>query len=241
MKKLIFMIPFLFLLLTSCSSVVDDMHKELDEGDKRARRRVRPNQFDQFRKGKKLKNRARNFSTANRRRLLPKIKRKYEEAKEKQRRLNADDLKDNSDVGSLWTGSGNDGFLFTKDTDKRHGDIVVLNVFKKFKNEISVELRRTFPDAPLDESEKKKKEEKAAAETPKPKEAKDDEVIDRISTVVIEEINRDHLLVRGRKALLFKKRKRLVEVQALVNRRDIADDDSVGSNKFLESSIHVLR
>jgi flagellar L-ring protein FlgH len=241
MKKINFIILSL-LLLASCSSVVDDMHRDLDQGERRARRRVNPNQFDQFRKGKKLRKRAGSLSTANRRSLLPKIKRKYEQAKEKQRRLKADDLNDNSDVGSLWTGSGNDGFLFTKDTDKRHGDIVVLNVFKKFKKEISVELRRTFPDAPLDEAAKKKKEEAAAAAaTPKTKEAKDDEVIDRISTVVIEEINRDHLLVRGRKALLFKKRKRLVEVQALINRRDIADDDSVGSDKFLESSIHVLR
>lgn len=239
MKKLAIILSFILILVTSCSSLVDDLNRDLDEGDRRAKRRANPNKFDQFRKGKKNLKR-KSFSTKNRRSLLPKIKRKYDAEKNKRRRLSANDLKDNSDVGSLWTGSSNDGFLFTKDTDKRHGDIVVINVFKKFKQEISIELKRTFPDAPLTDAEKKKAAEKEAA-APKPKEPKDDEIIDRISTVVIEEINRDHLLVRGRKALLFKKRKRLVEIQALVNRRDIADDDSIPSNKFLESSIHVLR
>jgi flagellar L-ring protein FlgH len=234
MKKLNKLTLFILFLLTSCSSLINDMHKDLAEDERRYNERPVSSQFDQFRKGKHKQ--GKRISTSSRRSLLPKVKRKYEDSKSK--RIKSDDLKDNDNVGSLWAGSGNDGFLFTKDTDKQNGDIVVISVFKKFKNEISTELKRYFPDPP---PESKKEEEEKKEEKPASREAKDDEVIDKISTVVIEEINRNHLLIRGRKALIYKKRKRLVEIQALVNRRDIADDDTIGSDKFLESSIHVLR
>ena len=69
----------------------------------------------------------------------------------------------------------------------------------------------------------------------------DGKVYDRISSVVVEEINKDHVLIRGRKNLLYKNRKRLVEVQALVSKKDITVDDTLDSEKILESSITVLR
>ena len=66
-------------------------------------------------------------------------------------------------------------------------------------------------------------------------------VYDRVSTVVIEEISKDHLLLSGRKSILFKNRKHLIEVQALVARRDVAVNDEVDSNSIIESNITVLR
>ena len=67
------------------------------------------------------------------------------------------------------------------------------------------------------------------------------QVYDRISSVIIEEVNKDHLLVRGRKDVIFRKMKRYVEVQALINKRDISDEDAIESTKILESSVTILR
>ena len=58
---------------------------------------------------------------------------------------------------------------------------------------------------------------------------------------MIEEISKDHLLIRGQKFLLFRNRKHLVEVQALVARKDIMDDDTVDSTQVLESTVTILR
>ena len=41
--------------------------------------------------------------------VMPTVKRHYQEEK----RVKADDLKDNGSSGSLWVGSGDDNFLFT--------------------------------------------------------------------------------------------------------------------------------
>ena len=70
---------------------------------------------------------------------------------------------------------------------------------------------------------------------------KDQKVHDKISTQVIESVNKDYLLVRGRKEVLFKDAKRYVEIQALVSRKDITDNDTVKSDRILEPKIRVLR
>ena len=54
-------------------------------------------------------------------------------------------------------------------------------------------------------------------------------------------INKDHLLLRGRKNVLYKNRKRVVEIQALISRRDIASDDTLLSNRIIENNISVIR
>ena len=59
--------------------------------------------------------------------------------------------------------------------------------------------------------------------------------------MVTEKISKTHLLIRGRKEVLFRRRKRLVEVQALIARKDISIDDKVSSDKFIESSVRIIR
>jgi len=58
---------------------------------------------------------------------------------------------------------------------------------------------------------------------------------------VIEQIDDQHLLLRGRKDVLYKNRKRLVEIQALIPRRDLNDNNTVNSDSILEQTITVLR
>lgn len=177
----------------------------------------------------------------------PQVRRDYRPQSSVKKRYTAADLTDNTkNDSSLWAGKGRQKHLFTAQKDKKHGDIVLVNVKKALKNDITLELKKAFPDYPsyakkTDSKEDAKPEAKAEeAEEAKPKED-ETKVYDRVSSVVIEEINDDHLLVRGQKSVLFKKRKRLVEIQALVSRRDISDTDTIDSDNMLETSVHILR
>lgn len=231
-----YLILLFTLILSSCSSYVNELQNDIAKQEAMQRPQAPINTMDQYRKGaERVPPKA--LSSKYVKKLDPKVKRKYIPEK----RVTADDLNDNDSVGSLWSGSGNDSYLFTKNTEKQLGDIIIIDIYNKFKNEIVLELKRAFPDPPKDPKDKEKEEPAAAAAPAAEKKDENGKPIDRVSSVIIEEINQDHLLIRGRKSLLYKRRKRLVEVQALVARKDIADDDTVSSNKILESSVHVLR
>jgi flagellar basal body L-ring protein FlgH len=173
----------------------------------------------------------------------PQVRRNYKPQSSVKKRYTADDLRDNShNESSLWAGKGRQKHLFTAQKDKKHGDIVLINVKKALKNDVTLELKKAFPDFPKTKTaevkdEKEKKPEEPAATQPE----QESKIYDRVSSVVIEEINDDHLLIRGQKSVLFKKRKRLVEIQALVSRRDISDLDAIDSDNMLETSVHILR
>jgi flagellar basal body L-ring protein FlgH len=47
--------------------------------------------------------------------------------------------------------------------------------------------------------------------------------------------------VKGKKEVIFRKEKRYIEIQALVSRRDIQDNDTISSDKVLESRVNILR
>ena len=116
-------------------------------------------------------------------------------------------------------------------------------VQKTLKDEISLELKRSFPTRKVakkkDDKDKKPEETKAADTQGEDKGS--DKVFDKISGVILEEINNQHILVRGRKEVLFKKNKRTVELEFLVARRDISDEDTVLSENVIEANIIVLR
>ena len=246
MKKLFILISSLF-LLTSCSSYINKIHQEIDA----AEGGYRPSQQDQFdvyrqnaaQQPRRMASPGNVPSTSQVNKFYPSVKRQYMAQREIKKRFKADDLNDNSNTGSLWGGHPETRHLFTLNKHKRRGDIILLNVQSKLKDAITAELKRAFPERKKDEKEKKEGETAAAQQTAEGAGDANDKnkVHDKISTVVVEEINKDHLLIRGRKNVLYKNGKRLVEVQALVARRDISDEDAVQSANVLESNIAILR
>ena len=141
----------------------------------------------------------------------PPVKRNYS------KRYTADDLKDNSDGSSLWNGKNSESFLFVQNNVKRKGDVVIVEVLSMLKDNITNELKRAYPEPKRATSEDEEKKE------------------------VVEEVNKDYLMVRGRKEVLFKERKRYVELRALVSRKDIKDNDTVSSKSLLEPKVTALR
>ncbi len=176
--------------------------------------------------------------------IKPPVKREY-----RPQRYQANDFVDNESSGSLWANQGSSASLFTYQNDKRVGDMVIINVLENLRNQISAELKRTFPDRPkkktTKEGEAKPDERATPATAATPANAADNEmdmkVYDKISGSVIEEVSQDYILLRGMKEVIFKKEKRSIEVQALVSRKDIMENDYVNSDKLLESRVFILR
>ncbi len=245
--------------LTSCSSYMNSIYKDFEQQERsNAEVDVPTDGFDQYRHPKRRTSSEYNrldktVTTGNARVLAPEVKRQYKGEKETVKRYTASDLTDNGNDGSLWAGSDPNAFLFSNNKTKNSGDIVQINVLPRLKNEITMELKKAFPDNPYEAKANAKKEADSAASgdpaavAAKPAEKKETEVAggdsaqDKISGVVVEEINREHLLIKGRKNVLYKNRKRMVEVQALVSRKDIGENDTVSSDAILESNVSVVR
>lgn len=142
---------------------------------------------------------------------------------------------------SLWTGKGTDSYLFTNTTEKKVGDLITIDVYKNLRNEIATELKIDAETASYEgpEGEKEKTEaEKPAAES---ESASDDKPSDQISAIVEEDVNQTHLLLKGKKTLVFRGKKKLLEIKALVAKKDIKSDDRVDSKNIMETNIIVLR
>lgn len=242
--KLILCCAFLF--LTSCASYVQSIHKQIDNENKRKKYQ----QYKQLQERDKrpIRNPVTlgHASSANHQRnLQPSIKRNYNS--QGVRRYRANDLVDNGGDGSLWSGKNSESFLFVTNNLKRQGDIVIVEVQKQLKEQIQSELKRNYPDPVVkkkgtkgkkEEKPAEEKEEKATASTG---EESPEKVYDKISTTVVEQVNQDYLLIRGRKEVMFKKYKRYFELQAIVSQKEIGSNDSIKSLKLLEPKINVLR
>lgn len=242
-------------LLTSCSSYVDNIYRDLDRSEREAEVEIKDDQFDRFRNTKRRTSseynrpgRNREVSTASQKLVAPAVKRQYQEERVALKRTTASDLTDQGNDGSLWSGNDQNQFLFSTSKSKSSGDIVQINVLAKLRSEITLELKKAFPENPFEAKAKTEGEKAKDGSTPATTTAAapaaemiDQGPQDKISGVVVEEINREHLLIKGRKNVLYKNRKRLVEVQALVSRRDISDEDTINSDAILESNVTVVR
>lgn len=245
--KLVFL-----LFLTSCASYVNGLHRQIDREEKSARNGgSRNDPYSAYREQgfKKTTVDKRPISNPNSISNLnpaidmpPSVKRDY---KNGGARTKAQDFKDGGSSGSLWVDAPG-GSLFTTDVNKSVGDIIIINVLDSLRGQISTELKRAFPEpAP---PKKKEGETPAAAAAAAPvapaapvADELDAKVYDKISGVVAEEINRDYFLLRGKKEIIFRKEKRYIEVQALVSRKDILDNDSINSDRLVESRVLILR
>jgi hypothetical protein len=247
----------IILVLQSCASYVDSFHKQIDR-DERAqyapRQPIRsqpgapypPPGTPTSRFDKRPIQDPRSYSniTAN---TQPNYydgpQREYQQSGGR-RRHRSSDLVDGGNQASLWGNNNEEGFLFNPTLNKlKVGDILVIDVMASLKNQISEELKRAFPDAPKRPGTAQKTEE----DTSKAEEKEDDlatdenKVYDKISAAVVEEINKDFLLIRGKKEVIFKKVKRFLEIQSLVSKRDITDNNQVSSNKILDPRIMIVR
>lgn len=243
----------LCLILTSCASYVNSMHRQIDREEGMADPRNSLNDpYSAYREqGFKRQgvdrrpiqnpNSLSQLNPTND--VAPPVKRDYRA----RGRTSAQDFVDDGGSGSLWVNAPG-GSLFTTDVTKNVGDIVIINVLDNLRGQISSELKRAFPEnAPKKKDAAEGADPKAAAAAPAapPAADKGDEletkVYDKISGVVAEEINRDYFLLRGKKEVVFRKEKRFIEVQALVQRKDISDNDSINSDRLVESRVIILR
>lgn len=255
------------LIFTSCANYVSSLHRQIDrdEGRGRPQAAARPvkatspvpvdaDRFGHLRPDQRFrpeydKRPVKNpltysLGSETTSHVRPTGKRDY-----RPQRYQARDFVDHDDSGSLWANQGSSSSLFTYQNDKQSGDIVIINVLENLRNQISSELKRTFPDRPKKVSKDDRAqdlEKKSPASVPTtPAAATDGEmdmkVYDKISGVVMEELNKDYVLLRGRKDVIFKSEKRSIEVQAVVSRRDILENDFVNSDKLLESRVVILK
>jgi flagellar basal body L-ring protein FlgH len=250
------LLSFLF-LITSCAGYVDQLHRQIDREEKTGSNVDQSRSSDRF-AAYRQKDRFR--QEGDRRpiknpltyslgsdpsgQMHPPVKREY-----RPQRYQAQDFIDDDNGGSLWANQGSSSSLFTYQNDKRTGDMVIINVLENLRNQISSELKRTFPDRPsrLAKGGEKAPEadKKGAPAALTPPSAQDNEmdmkIYDKISGTVMEEISKDYILLRGHKDVIFKKEKRSIEIQALVSRKDIMENDYVNSDKLLESKVIILK
>lgn len=237
-------------LVSSCAGYINNLHKQIDREERAKNMTKQKKYYDPYgayrgvpmgsRDARPIQNPVTlgGAPTSSRvKNLPPQTARNYG-----QRRVQADDLKDNQNNGSLWGGKNSESYLFVTNNIKRQGDYVIVEVMSSLKDKIQEELKRTFP-VPTTKTAKDAADAPNQEANPAPTtvEGSENKVYDKISTQVVEEINKDYLLVRGRKEVMFKKRKRFIEFQALVSRKDISSTDEVKSNKILEPKVSVLR
>lgn len=248
-------IPYLFLLVfVSCSNYVNNIHRQIDREEKVARGDTSQgmrehystykNRFDRNGDRRPVQD-PRTFSMSDggpSGHLKPPVKREY-----RPQRYKADDFVDADNGGSLWANQGSSSSLFTYQNDKHTGDMVIINVLENLRNQISSELKRVFPDKPKKVTKDSKKDSKdpaappPAANTPAKEEEMDMKVYDKISGTVMEEISKDYILLRGRKDVIFKKEKQSIEIQGLVSRKDILENDYVNSDRMLDARVFIIR
>ncbi len=247
------LIFFLF-VLTSCANYVSNIHRQIDREEKVARGDTREgmrahyapyrNKFNRAEDKRPIKD-PHTFSMSDggpSTQVLPPVKREY-----RPQRMKADDFVDNDNGGSLWANQGSSSSLFTYQNDKHTGDMVIINVLENLRNQISAELKRVFPDKPKRAADGGKPDGKSsgaaaasAAASPGDHDM-DMKIYDKISGTVMEEISKDYILLSGRKDIIYKKEKKSIEVQGLVSRKDIMENDYVNSDKMLDARVFILR
>jgi flagellar basal body L-ring protein FlgH len=245
---LIFLLSFV-----SCSSYVNRIHKQISaeenggryrqarSQDPYARYRNRYNRQQDRRPIQNPKTLGGYANSANNRNYAPRNQRNYNS----NGRTRASDLQDNSQDGSLWSSKNSESFLFVTNNIKKKGDIVIIEVMAKLKETIQDELKRTFPKKKSKKDtkndEKTEGADKSATASSSATGGQENEVYDKISTQVVENVNDDYLLVTGQKEVFFRDSKRRIRLQGLVPKKNINDNDSIDSDSLLEPKITVLR
>jgi flagellar L-ring protein precursor FlgH len=262
---------FRFLLIfsfCSCSSYVSKMHQSLDDQQKIGFQR-NPDKFSFYRNNLSLNQSEVNSANSRQvKKISPSTKRQYNSTAQVKSRKNPFNQNDENE-GSIWNDREKDNFLFSRNYLKKIGDIVQIKINEQLRNEITLELSRAFPDLKTTKSQKNngennkdtknvenKTEEKSSTDKEKNQNQSNSEqpgsetdsastqssqIADSISSLVVEEFGPEHILLRGKKEVLYKKRKRMIELEVLVSRSSVDETDSVTSDQSLEHNIIVYK
>jgi flagellar L-ring protein precursor FlgH len=66
-------------------------------------------------------------------------------------------------------------------------------------------------------------------------------VYDKISTRVVERISSDHVILKGKKEVIFRGKKRYIEIEAMAKAAEIEEGGKLKSDKIIESRVTVLK
>lgn len=181
------------------------------------------------------------------------------------RRVTRQDFVDkNAGENSLWDGQGQQNFLFSHNRRRESGDLVTADVEKELKREIQYQLWLTLPPeqrhvkrkpasegaagekpaaaagaTPAQSTEEKNKD--AAEEAAKTNLASDGKDDDIVRMEVAESLGNGLVRVVGQKRVIYRGMARVVEVAALVNAKDIDDNNRVKSSAFLDTKAQVIQ
>lgn len=163
---------------------------------------------------------------------------------------------------SLWDGQGQGNYLFSNNRRREVGDLVTGEVEKDLKREIQYQLWMTLPpeqrkvkrkpasvpgaapsaeqvaEAGKSNEEKQKDAAAEAAKTNMTPEGKDDDVV---RMEVVESLGNGLVRVVGQKRVIYRGISRVVEVMALVNNKDVDDNNRVKSTNFLDMKTQVIQ
>lgn len=268
MKKIIFT-SFALIMSTSCTSFVDKVHQQISMEETGEAPRDMPsgsgNPYPDQAYGK-LKTKGKDklaikdpiSFTLSGEDTNPHIQQTPLQVK---KRFNVADFVDSDPSGSLWSHYDDTSSFFATANSRKVGDIVVINILESMKNSISKELRKSFPLAPIfqsnsivnalnEESNTTEGSTDGAAQrapaTAATEEKKEDTevaeiVYDKISSRVSHEASKDHILLKGRKEVYFRNKKRLIEIHGLVKKTDIDPTDAIKSDQLIESKIFIIQ
>lgn len=166
---------------------------------------------------------------------------------------------------SLWDAQGQGNYLFANNRRREVGDLVTGEVEKDLKREIQYQLWMTLPpeqrklkrkpaattagatatpqpeqttaDASKATEEKQKDAAAEAAKTNMP-ESKDDDIV---RMEVVESLGNGLVRVVGQKRVIYRGVSRVVEVAAIVNNKDVDDNNRVKSTNFLDMKTQVIQ
>lgn len=163
---------------------------------------------------------------------------------------------------SLWDGQGQSNYLFSNNRRREAGDMLTAEVEKDLRREIQYQLWLTLPpeqrrvkrspaaaaaaaaggaagkvaEKSIENKAKDAAEEAAKANmTPV---AKEDDVI---RMEVVEGLGNGLVRVLGQKRVVYKGVTRVIEVAALVNNKDVDDNNRTKSGSFLDMKTQVLQ
>ena len=201
----------MLLFSTGCANYVSNMHREFDSYEKKRNRSIQSSTGETIDDTKGDK------------------------------RYSADDFKDRDTSNSLWVGNGKENFFSSGGVRKEKGDLVTINVFTKLKNLIAGEISRMYPSTNKDKKSQTPESSNKNSKNEEVSQNSGETIQDKISVIVTKEVRDNHLILTGRKQLIFNDNRHLIEIQALVHRKDISTDDSLDSSRIIQSSIKVLR